>query len=184
MKTNSDLISKLKEGSSEAYKIFFEAFYERLYAYSFRFVQNKFAAEEIVENAMVILWEKRKKMDNIASVKSYLYAIVRNASLDYLKKEKKKISLDLENHDSFDTIDAFILEEEVHALINSALNSLPKKCRKVFELSCIEGLKYKDIAEDMQISLNTVKSQRARAIQLLQQKLKDNPLLLILLNAL
>jgi len=180
----NDLISKLKKGNSEAYKVFFDAFYERLYAYSFQYVKDRFVAEEIVENTMVILWERRRKMDTISSVKSYLYAIVRNASLDYLKKQNKRIPLDLDSHDLSVSLDPFVLEEEVHGLLNEALNSLPEKCRKVFKLSCIEGIKYKDIAEDMQISLNTVKSQRARAIQLLKQKLKGNPLLEILLSTL
>tara|TARA_B100000809_G_scaffold138551_1_gene136158 strand:- start:22786 stop:23340 length:555 start_codon:yes stop_codon:yes gene_type:complete len=178
------LISELKKGNSQAYKIFFETFYNRLYAYAFKYVQDHFAAEEIVENTMFILWEKRKKLGNIENIKSYLYTIVRNAALDYIKHKNKKTPFNIEAHDISFELNSEIVEEEVHALLIDALNSLPDKCRKVFELSCLEGLKYKEIAEDMQISLNTVKSQRARAIQLLKTKLKDTPLLLVLLGVL
>jgi RNA polymerase sigma-70 factor (ECF subfamily) len=182
--STKNLISELKKGNSEAYKIFFETFYNRLYAYAFKYVQDHFAAEEIVENTMFILWEKRKKLGNIENIKSYLYTIVRNASLDYIKLKNKKTPFNIESHDVSCELNSQIVEEEVHALLIDALNSLPDKCRKVFELSCLEGLKYKEIAEDMQISLNTVKSQRARAIQLLKIRLKDTPLLLVLLGVL
>jgi RNA polymerase sigma-70 factor (ECF subfamily) len=79
-------------------------------------------------------------------------------------------------------MEQLILEEEVHYLLFQALDSLPEKCRQVFELSCLEGMKYKDIAEDLQISINTVKSQRARAIDLLRKQLKDYPFFQLFLS--
>ncbi|MGC1631374.1 MAG: sigma-70 family RNA polymerase sigma factor, partial [Gelidibacter sp.] len=64
-----------------------------------------------------------------------------------------------------------------------ALDRLPLKCRKVFEMSCLDGMKYKDIAQELNISLITVKSQRARAIELLKKQLKNNPHLLLFLTS-
>jgi len=96
--------------------------------------------------------------------------------LDLLKKNEKTVSLDtLAGRESLTTTDNFIIEEEVHATLYHALASLPPKSRRVFELSCLEGLKYSEIADEMGISLNTVKSQRARAIELLKEMLKDYP---------
>ena len=68
-----------------------------------------------------------------------------------------------------------MIEEETHSLLYQALETLPNKCKEVFVQSCLNGLKYEDIAEEMQITLNTVKSQRARAIQLLKERLTVNP---------
>lgn len=144
-------------------------------------VGDQFVAEEIVEDAMLFLWEKKEDLAHINSVKSYLYAMVRNASLKYLKKKDKTAMLEEVSDIPSVDADASIIEAEVHDVLIKALNTLPKKCKLIFELSCLEGLQYKHIAEDLNISVNTVKSQRARAIELLKDKLKDHPLVLFLL---
>lgn len=147
-------------------------------------MEDGFVAEEIVEDVLLALWQKHHKMGEIENLKSYLYAMVRNASIDHLKKEKSFERYDVEKHNSVAMVEQFIIEEETHAILFQALETLPDKCRKVFELSCLEGVKYKDIAEDLQISINTVKSQRARAIELLKQHLKDYPFFQLLLATL
>ena len=183
-KTNTSVISLLKKGDTGAFKTIFETYYQRLFAFAYKYVENRFAAEEIVENVLIILWQKRDKIDKIDSLKSYLYTMVRNSSIDFLKKEKKFERFDIEKHDSVTMMDRFIIEEETHAILFQALETLPLKCRRVFELSCLDGVKYKDIAEDLQISINTVKSQRNRAIQLLKQHLNGYPFFQILLATL
>lgn len=130
---------------------------------------------------MLQLWENRVKFEKIIDVKSYLYTMVRNGSLLILKKEQKVVALKDElSHETLD-FDFKIVEEELYVTLIEALNSLPEKCKEVFELSCIEGLKYRDIAEQLNISINTVKSQRARAIELLKVKLRNHSELLFLL---
>ena len=150
-------------------------------SYSYGFVKDNFLAEEVVGNVMLQLWENRVKFEKIIDVKSYLYTMVRNGSFLILKNEQKGIQLNNElSHETLD-FDFNILEEELYATLIEALNSLPEKCKEVFELSCIEGLKYRDIAEQLNISINTVKSQRARAIELLKVKLRNHSELLFLL---
>lgn len=185
-KTNiiASFSSYLKKGDTSAFKVIFDTYYKRLYSFSLNYVTEQYAAEEIVENVLLKLWEKRQKLEKIDNLKSYLYTMVRNASLDYLKRENKFVRLDIDKHDVIISKNPFIIEEETHAILYQALETLPKKCRTVFELSCIEGLKYKDIAEDLQISINTVKSQRARAIELLKLQLKNHPIFQLLLAGL
>ncbi len=180
----NSLVPLLKKNDSKAFKIIFDTFYHRLYAFSLNYVTEGYMAEEVVENVLLKLWKKRNKLDNIENLKSYLYTMTRNASLDYLKKERKYVHLDIEKHGSGTSTDQYIITEETHAILFQALEILPKKCRKVFELSCLEGIKYKDIAEDLQISINTVKSQRARAIELLKNHLKNQPLYQVFLTTL
>lgn len=184
MNNDNLLVSELNRGSEKAYDKLFHMFFGRLCAFAMKFVKDQESAEEVVEDAMVVLWEKRDKFENLAALKSYLYTTVRNGSLDYLKKNGRNTSLDgLENDQLFSTSDDYILEEEVHAVLYQAIASLPTKCRRVFELSCIDELRYSEIAADMGISLNTVKSQRARAIQLLKEFLKEHPYYMVLLYA-
>lgn len=146
-------------------------------------MKDEIVAEEIVGDCLVALWEKRNDLNHVDSMNPYMYTMVRNASFNYLKKIKLTISFNQKDHDYASKIDHDIIEEEVHALLYNALDKLPPKCRKVFELSCLKGLKYKDIAKDLDISINTVKSQRARAIELLKNHLKDNPFLMIFLSS-
>lgn len=168
-------LSLLKKGDENAFKIIFDTYFKRLHAFSLHYTEDNFAAEEIVEETLLKLWQKRHKLEKIENLKSYLYSMVRNASIDYLKKEKKFVRLDAKKHNAISSKEQFVIEEETHAILFQALETLPKKCREVFELSCLEGAKYKDIAEDLQISINTVKSQRARAIELLKSYLKNYP---------
>ena len=177
-----NVILNLKKGDPNAFKQLFDSFYEKLYAFSFNYVKDEYAAEEVVENTMLMVWERRQSLDSIKNVKSYLYKSVRNASFDYLKKKNKVIPLDIQSHDSLLSFEQHIIQEETHKLLIDALDSLPKKCKKVFELCCIEGLKYQDVADELQISINTVKSQRSRAIELLKNKLKDSHYYLFILN--
>ncbi|WP_299702721.1 RNA polymerase sigma factor [uncultured Pontibacter sp.] len=176
MDKDNELLSRLKGGDEKAYNELFHQLYGRLCSFAGRYVKDQEVAEEIVEEAMVVLWEKRDKFETLGALKSYLYTTVRNASLDFLKKSGRHVSMDLlEGLESLATADNFIIEEEVHGILYDAIASLPEKCRRVFELSCIEELKYSEIADDMGISLNTVKSQRARALQLLREILKNYP---------
>ncbi|WP_308991024.1 RNA polymerase sigma-70 factor [Mariniflexile litorale] len=177
-------LSLLKKGDTNTFKIIFDTYYKRLYAFSLQYTEDSFAAEEIVEETLLKLWQKRHKLEKIENLKSYLYSMVRNASIDHLKKEKKFVRLDTKKHDAISLKEQFIIEEETHAILFQALETLPTKCRKVFELSCLDGIKYKDIAEDLQISINTVKSQRARAIGLLKLYLKNHHFIQILLASL
>ena len=171
--------------NKDTFRDLFNALYPRLISYSYKYVQNRFGAEEIVEDCFVTLWERREDLTHIDNIKPYLYVMVRNASLKYLEKSKKIISLNKKHHDSPIMIEHDIIEEEVHyVILYQAINTLPSGCRKVFELSCLEGVKYKDIAQELEISVNTVKSQRARAIELLKKQLKNNPYLLLLLTSL
>lgn len=173
--------SLLDKGEANAFKIIFDTYYKRLFMFSLNYVGDNYAAEEIVENVLLKLWKKIHKLNEIENLKAYLYTMVRNASLDYLKKEQKFVSLDIQKHGSIPLKEQFIIEDETHVILFQAMETLPKKCRKVLELSCLNGIKYKDIAEDLQISINTVKSQRARAIDLLRSYLINYPLYQILL---
>lgn len=150
-------------------------------SYSLNYTKDSFAAEEVVENVMLQLWENRLKFEKINDIKSYLYTMVKNGSINALKQQQKLVELDESISDEILEFDYNILEEEVYPALIVALNSLPEKCKEVFELSCLQGMKYKDIAQQLAISVNTVKSQRARAIELLKEKLKDHADLLFFL---
>lgn len=144
-------------------------------------MEDKNTAEEIVEECMVYLWERKERMSQVKDIKSYLYTMVKNKAFAHLKQVDKTVSLDAQPYEQFSQSDEFTIEEDVHAILLNAIDSLPEKCKVVFKLSCLEGIKYKDIAEDLNISVNTVKSQRARALELIKEKLKGQSILAVYL---
>ncbi|WP_461532471.1 RNA polymerase sigma-70 factor [Sinomicrobium sp.] len=170
--------------SQHSFRALFYELYPRLLSNCLKFVKDEFAAEEIVEDAMLALWDRRDKIVDIKDVKSYLYVVVRNKALAYLRQNKKEIPLDIsgieiEDHEGYD---AYIIEEELHTMLFNALKELPDRCRDVFLLSCIYQMPYKEISKELGISVNTVKSQRTRAIELLKMKLKKLYTILFLIE--
>ncbi|MCF8715592.1 RNA polymerase sigma-70 factor [Joostella atrarenae] len=148
-------------------------------SFCMKYTKDESMSEEIVEECMVYLWERRKDLEEVRDLKAYLYTMVKNMALRSIKQRDKVVSLDAQKYDQLSESEEFSLEEDVHSVLLNALETLPEKCKIVFKLSCIEGLKYKDIAEDLNISVNTVKSQRARALELLKSRLNNYSFLVI-----
>jgi RNA polymerase sigma-19 factor, ECF subfamily len=133
-------------------------------------------AKEIVHTGFIRLWENRETILPDLSVKAYLYKIVGNESLDTLRHEKVKETYARKLTRAFSAYspDADFNDSEYKQLvadIDKAVHELPDQMRKVFELSRYEGLKYAEIAAQLEISIKTVETQMSRALVKLRQKL-------------
>jgi len=168
--------------------MFFRTYYQPLCNYAFSFIQDRDEAEEIVQSAFLSVWEKRKTLDIKTSLKSYLYTMVRNTSLNVIKHEKIKQryvgeALAVEDR-SHENVSQKVLSLELEEKIQRAMESLPEQCRLVFKLSRFEELKYSEIAEQLQISIKTVENQMGKALKIMREQLKDYlpVLILVLMN--
>lgn len=151
----------------------FRRYYRPLCLYAMHYLHNMDLVEDIVQDCFAELWEKLSTHKDISNVKSYLYMMVRNHCYDTLKKE----NFTDYNLSPFDLEDILTDEEcEERSLIEvrlwSAIDSLPERCREVFLLSKRDGLKYKEIAEKLDISINTVENQVSKALRLLKESSK------------
>jgi len=169
------LINKLKKGNNEAFEEIFSSFYPALCNFANNFVYDVQVSEDFVQEVFISLWDYKKNFDDLLSLKSFLYKSVRNKCLNFIKHQKivsNHIDASLKDMEN----DAFyfdhIIEEETHRLIYDAINELPPGCRKILLLS-INGLSNPEIAEDLNISVNTVKTQKAIAYKQLRVKLKE-----------
>ncbi|MCI4669460.1 MAG: RNA polymerase sigma-70 factor [Bacteroidia bacterium] len=170
----------MSESSSHTYLT--ESQFEDLFKSHFQFLCN-FArqyvgddelAQDLTQKVFITLWEKRESIDTQLSVKSYLFTILKNRCLNYLRDQKKYRSklLDVDCGDLEVSVEEDPLaEEELREQIEEALNALPEKCRLVFEMSRFRGMKYKEIAEELELSQKTVEAHMSKAIKSLRKYL-------------
>lgn len=160
-----------------AYKELFMEMHASLINFSRSFVQQKEVAEEIVSDILMTVWEKRKDLERIENLRVYLYISARNHSLKYLVKQKKINSVQLEDLDvmlatSNLNPESLLISKEMVQRVRAAIEQLPPKCKMVFQLSKEDGLKYKEIASILNISVKTIDNQLAIALQKISKALK------------
>lgn len=165
------------------FETFYKENYKMLYISCFRYVKEAELAQEIVNDAFLKIWESSGQINIQTSLKSYLYRIVVNMSLNALKKEEtvKKnqqwLAASSEHPDVVYEAEA----AELRIRIYKAIEKLPPQCKKVFLLSRIEGLKQQEIADQLGISIKTVKNHITYALRQLAESLPVAiPLFLIL----
>jgi RNA polymerase sigma-70 factor (ECF subfamily) len=182
-----ELLDGLKRHEITAYEMIFKSYYQPLCNYAYSYLQDRDEAEEVVQSTFLSVWEKKDALEVRSSLKSYLYAMVRNASLNIIKHQKVKQrhageELALGN-DSVESVSNQVASSELEKRIEVALTCLPDQCRLIFKLSRFEELKYAEIADQLNISVKTVENQMGKALRIMREQLKDYlPLLIILFN--
>jgi len=153
-----------------AYKVLFTELYAYLYHFAFTYIKSKPLAEEILSDVFIKIWEKRKDLEKIDNLKVYLYVATRNTSLNYLAKQKRNSESVID--ESMGEIRSLYLDPEQLMItaemmnrIQNAIDALPAKCKLVFKMVKEDGLKYKEVAEIMNISIKTVENQLAIALK-------------------
>lgn len=172
-------------GDITAFEMLFRMHYQPLCRYAYSFLQDREEAEEAVQSTFLALWEKKETLSVRTSAKSYLYAMVRNACLNFIKHGKIRQRYEGEEmvqaERSRDSVTQTVTSNELAERISVALEELPEQCRLVFKLSRFEELKYAEIAGHLNISVKTVENHMGRALRLLRDKLKDFLLLIVVM---
>ena len=133
-------------------------------------------AREIVQDFFVKLYEKRHNLSVETSVKSYLYRSVYNCCLNYLNQrniqDKHLKNIDLERVDE-DNLESEISSVELQYRIHQIIEELPARCRKIFKMNRLEGIKNEEIATQLNLSKRTVETQISKALKILRKRLSD-----------
>lgn len=169
------IVEGLISGNEEAYKQLFATYYMNLVLYCQNLSGNESQAKDIVQETFIKIWNSRKSLEITTSIKSYLYRSVYNNFVNaYTKKIKdEKVLLDVKREISNSLINSDIdIYELKIKLIEAAIEELPKKCKKVFLMSKVEGYKYKEIAKLLSISEKAVEKHVSRAISRIKDSLK------------
>lgn len=165
----------------KAFEALFYGLNNKLIKFCILYVHQKEAAEEIVSDVFIKCWEGRKGLTEIVNPETYLFVCVKNQSLNYVKKYSNIHLVQIESSDKVEFINTYDPEKEferkeLHFLLDQAIAKLPHQARVVFKLIKEDGMKYKEVAEILNISPRTVQTQLFRAIKKLSAILSDHQL--------
>ena len=165
----------LKKGDEKAFESLFHKYYGLLCAYAARVIDDHDAAEELVQDFFVKLWEKREQLSVEISVKNYLFRSVKNHCINYIQHNKIKLKyarLAVEETETSLNEEFDFPEPDIFEKIEICINELPEKRREIFRLSRRDGLKYHQIADKLQISVKTVETQMSLAFKSLREQFR------------
>lgn len=165
-----------KRNSTEI-KELYTKFYSRLVYFSFQIIGDKEHAEDIAQDAFIKYWNLSElTFENEFAIKKFLYGMVRNSSLNVLRHNKiaQKYLHDFVEPVEEETIIHALIRSELIAQIYAALNKLPESCKKISIMGHLEGLRNYEIAQQLGISVNTVKTQKQRALKHLRINLQPD----------
>lgn len=172
-------IEKIREGDQKAFQSIVYEYSDRLLTFSVGFVRKYEIAEEIVSDAFVSLWNQRDKICNIRDLRSYLYILVRNGSISHLRKMNGRKEISIDDIQEYYTLpvtgpETEDFNEDILCQLNKAIDQLPPKCKMVFTLAKIQGMKYKEISDILDISVKTINNHIANALVHISQSLSEN----------
>ncbi|WP_321288724.1 RNA polymerase sigma-70 factor [uncultured Sunxiuqinia sp.] len=186
------LFKELASGDEDAFEKLYHLYFPRLYSFSYRIIQDSGVAKDIVQNVFIRLWEIRETFAH-EQPESFLYKMVRNASLNYIRHIKVVDNLKEKVKDQFQSQELYyidmvgnepyvLIEKELQDQILEVMDSLPEKCGLVFRKSRVEGLKNKEIAEQLGMSLKNVEKHISKALTVYRNKFSGYlPIAIILL---
>ncbi|SFS49031.1 RNA polymerase sigma-70 factor [Lutibacter maritimus] len=171
---DSKILEKLKKEDYSGYRILFDQYYKPLCIYSLKYCDSFSQAEDIVQELFVKFWNDKLYMKLNGSIGPYLFKSVKNNTLLFIKDKGKYQFEDIENQLNQlmeDEIIDFENIEKEKIKIYQEIEALPEKCKEVFKAIVIENLKYKEVAEQLGVSVNTIKTHYSRALKQLRHSL-------------
>lgn len=163
------------DGDEKAFAELFRYFYDRLLHFCIQYVHTREAAEEIVSDVFVKIWNRRADLEEVANLEVYLFVAVKNHSLNYLEQYSSLRITPINDENGFSQLTNSVDPEramewkEILFRMDQEVNRLPDQCRRIFKLIKEEGFKYKDVAEILNISPRTVETQLFRAMKRLNE---------------
>ena len=175
-KNEPEALLQMADGNIAAYRFLFDHHFTDLCNFLLIYLHSKELSEEIALEIFTYIWEKRETLQIRATFKSFLFASAKNKAISHYRKEHKTIFTSLESGESMMTdissAQYFMENNELRAIIDSAISKLPEKSRQVYQLAWEENLSHKEIAEQLGITPKTVENHVGIALRKLRESLK------------
>ena len=181
---DTDIVKGLKAGSDAAYRYLYEHHYKMLCVVACELVHDTMVSEMIVSDVIFAIWKNREMMEINTSLRNYLIKAVRNQCLNYLAQSRrqqamrdymgKKIEIEQgDDENSHNNPLTQLIEKELDKKINDSIEALPELTRRIFCMSRFDDLKYEEIAQEIDVSVDVVKYHMKTALAKLRVALKD-----------
>lgn len=176
--TLSEQLQNIALGNEQAFRWIVQYFGKRLYPFAVQIVRNREDAEEVVSDVFLKVWNRREQLPSADGFAYYLYKAVKNTSLNYLKKSKRKKEVEADlfhirpSVNKMQNPEEWIISQENLRRIHHAINDLPPRCRQIFLLVKEDQLSYKQAAELLDLSEATINVQVSIAIKKISMALK------------
>lgn len=184
MVNSGDILLLYKRDEKGALQKLFDVYYEPLLLYCYRLIRDTESAEDIVQECFVHVWSSRRLENFKGELDRFMFQAVKFRAINYIRDKYRRDELynnaSGEKHDS----PVFFLEEETGKeieLLYRTISQLPDECRKIFLMACLDDMKYREIADVLSISINTVKTQMKIALRFLREHLTQDTFSSILL---
>ena len=180
-------VQNIQPTDEQAFEKLFRAQYPTLCGYARKYVEDIDQAEEIVQEMFFNFWQKKEKVEINISLEAYLFRSVRNACLNYLKhlkiREEYRLATNDEIRKKEQEVHDHVVALELRERIENVIDQLPPERKKIFKMSRYEEMKYKEIAEKLNLSIKTVEVQMSKALKFLRLHLSDYLSLFIIFMA-
>lgn len=190
-----NVAEQLINGEEKAFREIFYQFYPALLKFASSYIYDPYFAENIVQEAFVVLWEKRTLLEPDSNLKAFLVTIVKNKALNYIEKSRNRYRIEAENRQwrlieanlNINSLHSLNPEElftrEIMAIVERTLNDLPPQTREVFMLSRNQGLSNKEIMTRLNLTEKGVEYHITKTLKALRVQLADYlPALFLLLK--
>ncbi|MDO8930726.1 MAG: RNA polymerase sigma-70 factor [Bacteroidota bacterium] len=180
-KDDKEYVECLKRDDFFAFDALFNKYSPSLYAFTLSITRETFAAEEITQLVFLKVWEKRARINEHLSFKSFLFSVAYNETISWLRKEKsqkRRINEFVQTTGFLSNETEYAIEfRNIEGLANQLIAEMPEKRKEIFGLSREQGFSNKEIAEKLGISVKTVENQMTSALKFLREKLGKNDIL-------
>jgi RNA polymerase sigma-70 factor (ECF subfamily) len=170
------LLRIARDDDEEAFKQLFDLYADRLFRFAKSLLKDKFLAEEAVSEVFYKVWLHRSSLENHTTIKAYLFKATYNTSLNYLGEIRRKRTIPLEDIDvDLGTElcpESELINKELKGIIEQAIESLPPRCKLIYRMAKVEQMKYKEIADLLNISVKTIDHQLTIAVQKIGEVIK------------
>jgi RNA polymerase sigma-70 factor (ECF subfamily) len=166
------LLLKIAEGDDDAFKLLFDRYYGLIYSATFRYLKVHELAEDLTQSSFLKIWEKRNSLGHVERFDHYLFRIAHNEMTDHFRKHSRRDKHIQRIREMFEeeygSPEEILITKQKRTLIADVISNLPQQQQTAYKLSRDEGLSYQEIANRMQLSVNTIKVHISQALKTLK----------------
>lgn len=184
--SDDELMHEIKADNMFAFDILYKKYCKRVYKFGYSILKSPEESENLTQDVFLNLWENRHKVEKDSSIKSYVFTITFNSAISIIRKKARESQfveyLKSIQEISEDPVNVELEYNELSKTLDGIINALPQRQKEVYLLQRVEGLKYSEIAERLNISVNTIENHMSRALKTIRRKLGNYSMTVILFS--